>query len=138
MEGSLAATADPSLSVMAQQACVEEWHVPGAKTQIIMCNRCFGAAGFLLTSGPACACTVCAPAQDPAKRAWVEGLQDDVVYVSGRVRKPGEMNGKSGNLNFCAAQLYPKARRQNSPCSVLRAACARFAWCMQGTTDADA
>ena len=47
----------------------------------------------------------------------MEGLQDDVVYVSGRARKPGEMNGKSGNLNFCAAQLYPKARSRTSLCS---------------------
>ena len=47
--------------------------------------------------------------QDPEKRKWVAGCQDDVVYVSGRTRKPGEMNGKSGNLNYCASQLYPKA-----------------------------
>ena len=30
-----------------------------------------------------------------------------VQYVSGRKRPVGEMNGKSGNLNSCAAQLYP-------------------------------
>ena len=47
--------------------------------------------------------------QDPEKRKWVAGCRDDVVYVSGRARKPGEMNGKSGNLNYCASQLYPKA-----------------------------
>ncbi|KAK9846433.1 hypothetical protein WJX81_003716 [Elliptochloris bilobata] len=57
-----------------------------------------------------CARTVylCDDGKDPEKRKWVAGLQDDVVYISGRARKPGEMNGKSGNLNFCAAQLYPK------------------------------
>ena len=32
----------------------------------------------------------------------------EVVYVSGRVRAPGEMNGKSGNLNNCLGQIYPK------------------------------
>ena len=31
----------------------------------------------------------------------------DFVYVSGRKRPPGEMNGKSGNLNNCLQQLYP-------------------------------
>ena len=28
------------------------------------------------------------------------------VYVAGRVRQPGEMNGKSGNLNNVLTQLY--------------------------------
>ena len=32
----------------------------------------------------------------------------EVVYVSGRVRAPGEMNGKSGNLNNALSQIYPK------------------------------
>ena len=31
----------------------------------------------------------------------------EVVYVSGRTRKPGEMNGKSCNLNNCLKQIYP-------------------------------
>lgn len=26
---------------------------------------------------------------------------DDIIYVSGRKRKPGEMNGKSCNINNC-------------------------------------
>ena len=30
-----------------------------------------------------------------------------VVYVSGRTRASGEMNGKSANLNNCARQIYP-------------------------------
>lgn len=29
------------------------------------------------------------------------------MYVSGRKRAPGEMNGKSSNLNNCLAQIYP-------------------------------
>lgn len=32
----------------------------------------------------------------------------DLVYVSGRKRKPGEMNGKSCNLNNCLSQIYPE------------------------------
>ena len=32
----------------------------------------------------------------------------EVVYVSGRVRAPGEMNGKSGNMNNALSQIYPK------------------------------
>ncbi len=32
----------------------------------------------------------------------------EVVYVSGRVRAPGEMNGKSGNMNNALNQIYPK------------------------------
>ena len=32
----------------------------------------------------------------------------DLVYVSGRQRPVGEMNGKSGNLNNCFSQLYPE------------------------------
>ena len=31
-----------------------------------------------------------------------------VVYVSGRKREPGEMNGKSGNINNCCSQIYPR------------------------------
>lgn len=46
--------------------------------------------------------------KDNKKRKWVETLGPDVVYVSGRKREPGEMNGKSGNLNNVCSQLYPK------------------------------
>ena len=35
----------------------------------------------------------------------VQGLE--FVYVSGRVRAKGEMNGKSGNVNNLCSQLYP-------------------------------
>ena len=51
---------------------------------------------------------LCDDGKDPKKRKWVDSLGQDVVYVSGRKRPPGEMNGKSGNLNNVAAQLYPK------------------------------
>ncbi len=39
-----------------------------------------------------------------------QGLGPEAVYVSGRQRPKGEMNGKSGNLNNCARQLYPVVR----------------------------
>lgn len=37
-----------------------------------------------------------------------ESMGKEVVYVSGRVRAPGEMNGKSGNMNNALNQIYPK------------------------------
>lgn len=37
----------------------------------------------------------------------MDSLAADVVYVSGRKRPPGEMNGKSGNINNVCSQLYP-------------------------------
>ncbi len=53
---------------------------------------------------------LCDDGKDPEKRAWINALGPDVVYVSGRYRKKGEMNGKSGNLNNVARQLYPAVR----------------------------
>ena len=35
-------------------------------------------------------------------------MGSDLNYVSGRKRKPGEMNGKSCNLNNCLSQIYPE------------------------------
>ena len=35
-------------------------------------------------------------------------MGSDLVYVSGRKRKLGEMNGKSCNLNNCLSQIYPE------------------------------
>lgn len=37
----------------------------------------------------------------------VEQMGPEIVYVSGRTRAVGEMNGKSANLNNCASQIYP-------------------------------
>jgi hypothetical protein len=31
----------------------------------------------------------------------------EIIYVSGRRRAPGEMNGKSANLNNCLSHIYP-------------------------------
>ena len=37
----------------------------------------------------------------------VEQMGPEIVYVSGRTRAQGEMNGKSANLNNCLSQIYP-------------------------------
>jgi len=50
---------------------------------------------------------LCDDGKDPLKRDWVDSLTDDVIYVAGRNRKKGEMNGKSGNMNNVLAQIYP-------------------------------
>lgn len=46
--------------------------------------------------------------RDAEKAEWVRTVNSpELVYVSGRVRQPGEINGKSGNLNNALAQIYP-------------------------------
>ena len=64
----------------------------------------------------------CADSLQQVMRYWVQLLQatkqgagcrvetmgPSLVYVSGRQRPVGEMNGKSGNLNNCFSQLYPE------------------------------
>ena len=43
-----------------------------------------------------------------AKAAWVAAVNSpELVYVSGRVRQPDEINGKSGNLNNALNLIYP-------------------------------
>ncbi len=50
---------------------------------------------------------LCDDGKNKQKRKWCLGMAPDVVYVSGRTRAKGEMNGKSGNLNNCLRQIYP-------------------------------
>ena len=50
---------------------------------------------------------LCDDGKDKAKRAWVAAAGAGFVYVSGRTRAKGEMNGKSANLNNVCRQLYP-------------------------------
>ncbi|KAK9810557.1 hypothetical protein WJX73_000559 [Symbiochloris irregularis] len=50
---------------------------------------------------------LCDDGKDQEKRRWINSLGPDFVYVSGRQRPKGEMNGKSGNLNNVCSQLYP-------------------------------
>ena len=66
-----------------------------------------GARAAKLPAGCGRTVYLCDDGKDPAKRRWCEAAGDDVVYVSGRTRKPGEMNGKSANLNNCMAHVYP-------------------------------
>ena len=49
----------------------------------------------------------CDDGKDPEKRAWIHSKGSNYVYVSGRTRAKGEMNGKSGNVNNVCNQLYP-------------------------------
>ena len=65
------------------------------------------AAAAPLPSGCARTVYLCDDGKDRAKKAWIKSLGAGFVYVSGRARPPGEMNGKSGNLNNVCRQLYP-------------------------------
>ena len=50
----------------------------------------------------------CFPYGCAAKAAWVAAVNSpELVYVSGRERQPGEINGKSGNLNNALGLIYP-------------------------------
>lgn len=40
-----------------------------------------------------------------------EQMGPEIIYVSGRTRAAGEMNGKSANLNNCLSQVYPAGVR---------------------------
>ncbi len=51
---------------------------------------------------------LCDDGADPTKEVLAQKLGQDVVYVTGRVREKGEVNGKSANLNHCLSLLYPK------------------------------
>ena len=50
---------------------------------------------------------VCDDGKDRKKRRLCQRLGRDCVYVSGRKRASGEINGKSGNLNNACRQIYP-------------------------------
>lgn len=46
--------------------------------------------------------------KDPEKRAFIRSLgMSNAVYISGRKRAKGEMNGKSANINNAMRQIYP-------------------------------
>ena len=49
---------------------------------------------------------LCDDGRDPEKAQYMQLKGQGYVYVAGRVRQPGEMNGKSGNLNNVLNQLY--------------------------------
>jgi len=50
---------------------------------------------------------VCDDGKDRQKRRACQRLGRDCVYIAGRTRVKGEMNGKSGNLNNICRQIYP-------------------------------
>lgn len=52
---------------------------------------------------------LCDDGKNKQKRKWCLGRAPEVVYVSGRQRPKGEMNGKSANLNNCLRQIYPES-----------------------------
>ena len=82
--------------------------IPCYKEELAIVQKTILAARTaILSEGIARTIYLCDDGKDPEKRAWVNSLGPDVVYVSGRYRKKGEMNGKSGNLNNVARQLYP-------------------------------
>ncbi|CAL8470908.1 g10450 [Coccomyxa elongata] len=82
--------------------------VPCYKESLEILRRTVMAA-YDATLPAGCSRTIylCDDGKDPKKRKWVDSLGSDVVYVSGRKRPPGEMNGKSGNINNVCSQLYP-------------------------------
>ncbi len=63
-----------------------------------------------LPFGVRCTVYLCDDGKDPKKRRWCMAPGRGVVYVSGRTRAPGEMNGKSANLNNAMRQIYPDGR----------------------------
>lgn len=51
---------------------------------------------------------ICPCAANAAKAEWIRKVNSpELVYVSGRTRPAGEINGKSGNLNNALDLIYP-------------------------------
>ena len=85
--------------------------VPCYKEELEICQRTvLAAAAAPLPAGCRRTVYLCDDGRDKLKRDWIRSLGDpsQFVYVSGRERKKGEMNGKSANLNNVCSQLYPK------------------------------
>ncbi|WIA20938.1 hypothetical protein OEZ85_005279 [Tetradesmus obliquus] len=51
---------------------------------------------------------LCDDGKDPQKADFIASLADEAQYVSGRSRAPGEINGKSANLNNCLRNVIFK------------------------------
>ena len=85
--------------------------VPCYREELEICQRTvLAAAAAPLPAGCKRTVYLCDDGRDKEKRDWVRSLGDpsQFVYVSGRERKKGEMNGKSANLNNVCSQLYPR------------------------------
>ena len=82
--------------------------VPCYKEDLDIVQRTIAAAAAApLPAGCARTVYLCDDGKDRAKKDWVRSLGTGFVYVSGRARPAGEVNGKSGNLNNVCRQLYP-------------------------------
>ena len=73
------------------------------------CRTCSAALEAVLPDGCARTVYLCDDGGDITKRKWVQSKAAEknvsIVYISGRKRTPGEMNGKSANLNNCLRQV---------------------------------
>lgn len=61
---------------------------------------------------------LCDDGKSEEKRAFIASLGPDAKYVTGRTRKPGEINGKSANVNNCLRNvIFPEfeGRPQDIP-----------------------
>ena len=79
----------------------------------IVAKTCAAAATAYLPFGCRVTVYLCDDGKDRKKRNWClqgEGRSYGIVYVSGRKRETGEMNGKSANLNNCMKMIYPEAK----------------------------
>lgn len=77
----------------------------------ILARTCTAALDAVLPEGCSRTVYLCDDGGDATKRKWVQSKAAEkgcnIFYVSGRKRAPGEMNGKSANLNNCLKMLYP-------------------------------
>lgn len=80
----------------------------------ILARTCSAALEAVLPEGCTQSVYLCDDGGDATKRKWVQSKAAEkgcnIYYVSGRKRSPGEMNGKSANLNNCLKMLYPGDR----------------------------
>ena len=80
----------------------------------ILARTCSAALEAVLPEGCTRSVYLCDDGGDATKRKWVQSKAAEkgcnIYYVSGRKRSPGEMNGKSANLNNCLKMLYPGDR----------------------------
>ena len=80
----------------------------------ILARTCSAALDAVLPEGCTRTVYLCDDGGDVTKRKWVQSKAAEkgcsIFYVSGRKRAPGEMNGKSANLNNCLKMIYPGDR----------------------------
>ena len=112
------ATPDPESDVKGMVKVAAPYHVrvmvPTYSEPLdIVAKTCAAAATAWLPRGCRVTVYLCDDGKDRKKRNWCfkgDGRAHGVVYVSGRTRASGEMNGKSANLNNCMRHLYPDGK----------------------------